>query len=318
LHQLLGRRQEANVPSRASGWKTHVALLVVQLSFGTGAVEGKLAMAPLALGGGGVAPAALAMTRMLGATAFFHGLRALGPKRSPIAVKDHARLMGLSWLGIVLNQALYLYGLHYTTPSTASLIGATIPVFAAALAIVARQEAASGRTAAGLALSLGGVVCLTGVARPDWGALIIAANCFCYALYLVLARDVVRRLGALTVVTWIFTWGAIFFSPLGVPALAHGALEWSPRAWCLVGFVVLFPTIVAYGSNTWALGRASAGLVAIYIYLQPLVTIVLEWAQLGHGLTPRVLVSTALVVAGVAVVASRHAHAIVRPAVSRA
>ncbi len=305
--------------SRPAAWKTHAALVVVQLAFGTGAVEGKLAMAPLALGGGGVSPAALAMTRMLGATAFFHGLRALGPKRERIAAKDHARLMGLSWLGIVLNQALYLYGLHCTTPCTASLIGATIPVFAAALAIVARQErAASVRTAAGLALSLGGVVCLTGIARPDWGALVIATNCFCYALYLVLARDVIRRLGALTVVTWIFTWGALFFSPLGVPALAHDAVGWSPRAWCLVGFVVLVPTIIAYGSNTWALGRASAGLVAIYIYLQPLITIVLEWAQLGHGLTIRVLVSTALIVVGVAVVASRHRRVIVRPTASRA
>jgi drug/metabolite transporter (DMT)-like permease len=307
-----------SVSSRPAAWKTHAALVVVQLAFGTGAVEGKLAMAPHIAGGGGVSPAALAMARMLGATAFFHGLRALTTAGERIAAKDHARLTGLSWLGIVLNQALYLYGLHYTTPSTASLIGATIPVFAAALAIVARQEKASTRTAVGLALSLGGVVCLTGVSRPDWGALVIAANCLCYALYLVLARDVIRRLGALTVVTWIFTWGALFFAPLGLPALAHDAVVWSSRAWWLVGFVVLVPTIVAYGSNTWALGRASAGLVAIYIYLQPLVTIVLEWAQLGHVLTARALVSTALIVAGVAVVASRHTLGIVRRAASRA
>ncbi len=275
-------------------------------------------MAPLDAGGAGVTPAALAMTRMLGATAFFHGLRALGRTGERVAWSDHLRLMGLSWLGIVLNQALYLYGLHYTRPSTASLIGATIPVFAAALAIVARQEKASARTVAGLALSLGGVVCLTGVSRPDWGALIIAGNCFCYALYLVLARDLIRRLGALTVVTWIFTWGVLFFSPLGAPALVHDVVVWSPRAWWLVGFVVLVPTIIAYGANTWALGRASAGLVAIYIYLQPLVTIVLEWAQLGRGLTVRALVSTALIVAGVGIVASRHTLAIVRRSVSRA
>jgi drug/metabolite transporter (DMT)-like permease len=321
LHQQRDHTQEVRVSERAAPWKTHAALVVVQLAFGTGAVEGKLAMAPLAAGGGGVTPAALAMTRMVGATAFFHGLRALtraSGDRERVGKMDHLRLMGLSWLGIVLNQALYLYGLHYTRPSTASLIGATIPVFAAALAIVARQEKASARTAAGLALSLGGVVCLTGLSRPDWGALIIAGNCLCYALYLVLARDVIRRLGALTVVTWIFTWGALFFSPLGVPALAHEAAAWSSRAWWLVGFVVLIPTIVAYGANSWALGRASAALVAIYIYLQPLVTILLEWAQLGRGLSTRALISTALIIAGVAIVASRHTPAIVRRSVPRA
>lgn len=289
--------------SSPPNWSVHAALLVVQFSFATGAVEGKLAMAPPVEGGGGASPLALAMTRMIGAAAVFQAMVLLRGKPERLAWRDHARLAGLSVLGVVLNQTLYLLGLRLTSPVSASLLGVTIPVFTATIAVLLRHERATARLAVGLALAIAGVLWLTGLRSVDRGAVLVAANSLAYSFYVVLARRIIQRLGAVVVVAWIFTWGALLFAPVGAGALAGEVLAWSPRAALLVGYIVLVPTVVAYATNAWALGRSTATLVTVYIYLQPLLAAFLAWVQLGHAVTLRVILAGAFIVAGVAVVA---------------
>ncbi|HEX4446021.1 MAG TPA: DMT family transporter [Polyangiaceae bacterium] len=284
---------------------THLALLIVQIAFAVGAVEGKLAMRPTSSGGEGLDPFALAMARMFGATVFFQVLMRATGKLRPLPRRDHLRIAGLSMLGIVLNQTLFLVGLKITTAFAAVLLGVTIPVFTAALAVAFRVERPSLRLALGLALAILGVLWLTGRGSLDWGALAIAANCLSYALYLVLSKDVIVRVGALPLVTWIFTWGAIMFAPLGAWPLVSGAATWGPRAWELVAVIVVMPTIVAYSANAWALGRSTPTLVSVYIYLQPLIAAALQWVQLGEPVSSRALVASGFIVAGVSVVATR-------------
>jgi drug/metabolite transporter (DMT)-like permease len=288
-----------------TSWRSHAALLVVQAAFSVGAVEGKLVMKAPSLGGGGVDPFALAMARMAGAALFFQVLvRALGALR-PVSRRDLLRIGGLAILGIVLNQALFLVGLRITTAFASAVLGVTIPVFTAALSVAFGVEAASAQTAAGLALAIGGVLWLTGGGTLDMGALAIAANCFSYSLYIVLSKSVIERVGALTLVTWLFTWGAVLFAPLGAPALVRGSLAWSSHTWALVAVVVAVPTIVAYSANAWALGRSSPTLVTVYVYLQPLLTAVLQWLQLGEMVTARAVLAAVLIFSGVIVIATR-------------
>jgi drug/metabolite transporter (DMT)-like permease len=278
---------------------------VVQLAFAGGAVEGKLAMRDAHAGGGGVEPLALAMARIVGAAVFFQLVARLGRQKLSMPWRDHARMAGLAMLGIVLNQTLFLLGLRITTSFAAALLGATIPVFTATLAIAFGVERASARTVVGLALALGGVLWLTGIGSLDVGALVIAVNCLSYAFYIVLSRTMVQRLGAVPFVTWIFAWGAVLLAPLGGWPLARGMAEWGPRGWVLAGFMVAVPTIVAYLANAWALGRSSPTLVTVYIYLQPLLAAALQWMQLGERVASRALGAAAFILAGVTVVATR-------------
>jgi drug/metabolite transporter (DMT)-like permease len=283
----------------------HLALLLVQLSFATGAVEGKLAMAPLADGGGGVSPLALAMTRMLAAALVFQAAgRALGLVRA-ISRRDHVAVLGLALLGVVVNQILFLVGLRLTSAVSAALLCATIPVFTAVIAVAARREQGSPRLVAGLVVAVLGVLWLTGVRSVDRGSLLVAANCLAYSAYVVFARDVIVRMGAATFITWVFTWGAIVLAPVGLPAVVRDVPAWGARAYVLVAVVVLVPTIVAYAVNAWALGRAEATLVAIYVCLQPVLAAVLARVQLGHALHARMGGSAALIFAGVFLVATR-------------
>jgi drug/metabolite transporter (DMT)-like permease len=283
----------------------HAALLVVQIAFASQAVEGKIAMGPRATGGEGISPFAIAMVRMLAAAVFFQvTTRALGLARA-LSWRDHARLAGLSVIGIALNQTLFLLGLSLTTPTTASLLSVTIPVFTAAIAVITGAERPTVRLALGILSSVAGALWLTGIHEVDKGAAIVVANSLSYSAYVVFSRSIIRRLGAVVVVTWVFTWGAVLFAPIGLPALVADAPAWTPRGLAFVGYIVVMPTIVAYVCNAWALGRSSPTLVTIYIYAQPVIASLLAWVQLGQPVAPRTAGAAVLIALGVAIVAAR-------------
>jgi len=286
-------------------WKIHVSLWIVQVAFASQAVEGKVAMADLASGGGGVDPVALAMTRMTGAAIFFLIFTKARGTLAPTTRRDKLIIAGLSVLGITLNQTLFLIGLRQTSSTAAALLSVTIPVLTAAIAAVMRIEKITTILAAGLSLAVVGVVCLTGVRNIDRGAAIITLNALCYSAYIVLSRKVIQRVGAITLVTWLFVFGAITFAPLGVPALVANAPHWTARSIAFVAYIVFAPTIVAYSCNAWALGRSTPSLVTIYVSVQPILAALLGWVQLGTPLTMRLVVAAAFILAGVALVVTR-------------
>jgi drug/metabolite transporter (DMT)-like permease len=297
-------RQSPNIPSVKPGW-THAALLVVQVAFASQAVEGKIAMLPRAQGGEAIPPSALAMARMLGAALFFQAFTRIAGTLESTTRRDQVELALLSIVGISLNQTLFLMGLRLTTPVSAALLSVTIPVFTAFIAVAFRYERPTWRLFLGLGLALSGVVWLTGIRDLDRGAIIVTINSLSYSVYLVFSRKVVQRLGALTVITWIFTWGAALFAPLGVVALAETVPELTPRGGAFIAYILVMPTIVAYLANAWALGRSTASLVTIYIYLQPLLAGLLAWAQLGQTPSARIFTAAVFILAGVTIVATR-------------
>lgn len=290
-----------------SPWLTHGALLLVQIAFASQSVEAKVAMMPRPQGGEEIFPAALAMLRMIGGAVFFQAVtRACGLQSFPIPGKDHARLFGLAVLGIVLNQVFFLFGLRWSSPFSVSLLGATIPVFTAVLAVLFRKEAFAWRTAIGLVLAAAGVVSLTGIgALPghfDAGVVLVTLNSISYAAYVVLSRDVVLRLGALRVITWVFTYGALLFAPVGLAATVREVPQLTTRGIWYLAYIVAVPTILAYLLNAWALGRSKATVVTIYIVLQPLLAAVLARVQLGHAIASHSLWAGMLIVLGLFIV----------------
>jgi len=294
-------------------WATHGALLLVQLAFASQTVEAKVAMMPRAAGGEGIDPAALAMVRMLsGALVFQLVAHRRSAPRVPLGREVHARLFGLSLLGIALNQALFLFGLRWSTPFSVALLGAAIPIFTAALAVLLRKEPFAWATAAGLSLAAAGVVFLAGGPTPgalsgslDIGVLLVTLNSLSYAAYVVLSRELVLRIGALRMMAWLFTYGALVFAPYGLVPLSAEVTRITPRGLAYLGYIVAVPTLLAYFLNAWALGRSRATIVTVYIVLQPLIAAVLARLQLGHAISPRAGVAGILIALGLALVMRR-------------
>lgn len=280
--------------------RVHLVLFVVQLAFATLAVEGKLAMSPAH----GVSPKALAMARVAGGAAVFIAIELATAKRRLPSAADVLRLAALSLLGIVLNQALFLLGLKATSPVSATLLIATIPVFSAAIAVATKRDQLSVRGVVGIALALLGILVLTHFALPRGGDALVLLNSLCYAFYVVYAKGVLQRYGAMTVMAWIFGLGTLMFAPFGGPELATELVAWPLATRGLVLFIVLVPTVVAYLGNAWALARARPTLVTIYVYVQPLVVALLVWVQFDQRLDIWAIAAGLLIFAGVGVVAT--------------
>jgi drug/metabolite transporter (DMT)-like permease len=280
--------------------RVHLVLLIVQLAFATLAVEGKLAMGPAH----GVSPKALAMARVAGGAAVFIAIELTNTKRKLPSAPDVVRLAALSLLGIVLNQALFLLGLKATSPVSATLLVATIPVFSAVIAVAAKRDQLSLRGAAGIALALFGILVLTHFALPRGGDALVLLNSLCYAFYVVYAKGVLQRYGAMTVMAWIFGLGALMFAPFGGADLAAEFASWPLATRGLVLFIVLVPTVIAYLGNAWALARARPTLVTIYVYVQPLVVALLVWVQFDQRLDVWAIAAGLLIFAGVGIVAT--------------
>ena len=165
---------------------------------------------------------------------------------------------------------------------------------------------------------LGVVIALAGGAsrffaeRPDlvrdhaFGNLLMAANAACYSAYFVVARPLLSRYPPLVVIAWVF-----LLSVPAVPLFAHGETFVPDGAtlgqWRALAFILVFPTTVAYVLNVFALSHLSASTTAIYIYLQPLVTVGASALILHEELTLAMGLSALLVFVGIWLVARRPA-----------
>lgn len=208
---------------------------------------------------------------------------------------------------MVLNQVLFLEGVQRTTAIHANILITTIPAFTLAVALLLRRERASVAKVGGIVIAGSGAAYLA-LARggsADGASLLgdslIAVNALCYSAYLVLSKDLLRRYPPLTVVTWVFLIGALVIAPVGVPALMRvDGGEVTPRVLLVCAYIVVFPSFLTYLLSIWALKRTASSLVAMYVYIQPVVTAFLAPGILGERVTPRSGLAAAVIFVGLA------------------
>ena len=283
-------------------FKPHLALITVQILFGIWPIFGKIVLRSMS-------STSLVALRLAGAALLFAVLqRRLRPLlRMPL--KDIVLLTACSLLGIVGNQFLFVKGLSLTTVINVEILSTTIPVYALATSILLGYERGSRKTLIGVLLSAAGVLYLVNPLHADLsghstlGNVLILTNSFLYALYLVISKNLVERYGALNVVTWIFLVGSLITVPVGIYSLQRENLAAiSATVWIAVAFIIIFPTVTAYYLNAWALTRVPPSLVAIYIYLQPLIAFGFAPLILGESWSWRTIVAAVMIFGGVALV----------------
>jgi drug/metabolite transporter (DMT)-like permease len=287
------------------GAAPHLALIAVQVMFGTWPIVGKIALRSMS-------SVSLVGLRIFGAAIIFSLFqRKLGELRQ-LPKRVMAWLVLSSLLGVVFNQLLFVKGLSLTTAINATLLTTTIPVFTLAVSIALGYDRLSIRHILGIGSAAAGVIYLVDPLRASFSAqttlgnVLIIANSFSFGAYIAVSRNLFRRYGALNVITWIFLIGAVVTLPVAAYAwTASGLTTVSLGAWLAVAYIILVPTVGAYYLNSWAITRVSPSIVAVYIYLQPLLAFGLAPLVLGESLNSRTIVACILIFLGVAVVTIR-------------
>ena len=271
-------------------------LALVQLFFATLAIAGKIALREMS------APA-LVLARVGGAALVFYAVHRLTTNEAIRGRRDYLLLALYSILGVSLNQLLYLAGLERTTATTAQMFIVAGPAITLAVAMMRGVERGTPLKWIGILLAASGALTLVAAvpANNRLGNLLILTNVVIYSVYLVLTRGIVQRYHPLTVITWIFAFGAVALVPVGAAPLTRELPGLSLQGWLAVVWIIALPTVAAYYLNVWALLHVESSIVSSFVYLQPVLTALMAVAILGERPSARIIPSAVLIAAGVAV-----------------
>jgi drug/metabolite transporter (DMT)-like permease len=266
----------------------HLALLVVAFVYGANYLIAKGLMPNL------IGPSGFIVLRVLGGGGLFWAVRGVmraAGRWERVQRADLLRLAGCGLTGVAANQLLFFNGLNLTSPVNASLIMTVNPVLVLLVSAALLGTPVTARKIAGIALGMAGAGALlimgarAETLHTSWqGDLMVLINATSYGFYLVLVKPLMAKYKPLTVIAWVFLFGAMFVLPIGAQQAL--AIDWSALEavhWRGLAFVVLATTFLVYLLNIYALQHVQPTVVSIYIYLQPLLATGFSWWQGRQG-----------------------------------
>jgi drug/metabolite transporter (DMT)-like permease len=230
---------------------------------------------------------------------------------APLSGRDHALLVTIGVLGYYLASYFDFLGLQFISAALERLILYLNPTLVLLLSVVLLGRPVTRFDLVALLLAYGGIVLVfwhdvrlesDGVVL---GAALVFAAAACYAVYLVLSGELVRKVGAIRLTAYamcVATLGVcvqfVLLRPLS--SLAQPA----PVLWLSAVNAVLC-TVLPVFATMMAVARIGAGTVALAGMVGPVSTIALGYVFLGEPVSGSQLAGTALVLAGVFVLSRK-------------
>jgi drug/metabolite transporter (DMT)-like permease len=259
-----------------------------------------------------ISPLTLIFTRFALGTALLVGTLAV--RRRPLVppLSSWGALAVMGFFGIFLHQLLQSYGIKLTSAVHAGWIIGLIPIWSALLAALFLGERFGLAKVAGLAVGFAGAVLVVtrGRVGPGFlalpatrGDLLMLVSTLNWAVYTALGHGTIRRLGSLRA-----TAGAMFLGWLMLAPLYLRTAGWreypalSGTGIAAVLFLGIGPSGLGYLFWYAALDRIETSRVAVFLYLEPLVTLAAAVALLHEPVGAATLIGGLLVLAGVALV----------------
>jgi drug/metabolite transporter (DMT)-like permease len=280
--------------------QAHLAILITNIIYGANYSIAKEVMPAY------IQPFAFVLLRVGGALILFLMVSTFVIKEK-IDKKDLPRLVLLGLCGVAINQLLFLKGLSLTTPINASIIMISNPIAVLLFAAFALKEKIGINKIVGIVMGIAGALLLllfnkTFSFGSDTiaGDIMILINSISWAFYVVLAKPLMKKYHAFTVVKWVFLFGFLYVVPFGYSEMT--LVDWKSiplMGWYCMLFVVLATTFIAYILNTYALKALSPSVVSIYIYLQPFIATVIAVLYGKDVLDARKIISALLIIGGV-------------------
>ncbi|MBP0904794.1 DMT family transporter [Mariniflexile gromovii] len=255
--------------------KAHLALLGANTIYGANYIIAKGIM-PDKIG-----PTAFVFIRLSCCVLLFWAIKLLFVKEK-VEKKDFLMLALCGLFGGAANQLLFFHGINLTSPIDASIITTTTPVIVLIFSYLILKERITQNKILGITLGAIGAILLIIYGNKSVGTssflgnLFVLLNASCYGLYLVLAKTLMKKYHAITVVSWIFLFGFLYVFPFGVSDFLNTNFEaFTTSTYLTIGYVVLFTTFFAYLFNIYALNHLAPSVTSSYTYLQPAVSFIL-------------------------------------------
>jgi drug/metabolite transporter (DMT)-like permease len=252
---------------------------------------------------GDYSPAHLALGRFLVASSV---LAIIGSwKRTPLPdLKDMPRIILTGFAGITVYHISLNYGEITVSAGAASFIVNTVPIFTTLLSVAFLDERVRLIGWLGMLVSFCGVGLIalgeTDHLHFDKGAFAVLAAAVCQSLYFVLQKPLLRKYSVLGVVCYAIWAGTICLLAF-VPGFAAQA-RFAPLSSTLaVVYLGVFPSAIAYLCWSYGLSRLDASKASSFLFIVPVVAIVIAFVWLREIPSWLSLVGGAVALTGVAV-----------------
>lgn len=265
-----------------------------------------------------LSPFGFIFCRVIGALFLFFFFAIVLRKGEKVERKDFFRLALCGLFGVAANQLMFFYGLNLTSPINAAIIMTSNPILVLIFSALIIRERITATKLAGVFLGLAGAAALilhgkTLSVESDGliGDLFIFLNATSYALYLVLVKPLMSKYKPITVIKWVFFFGAFYVFPFGFQQFLE--IDWSAfydKIWYAFLFVVIGTTFLAYLFNIYGLKRLNPTTVSTYIYSQPLIATAIALFYQGGSIDAIKVISALLIFSGVYLVSIRKKKAI--------
>ena len=226
--------------------------------------------------------------------------------------KDLGYFSLLGFLGVTFHQWLQSNGLVTAQASTTAWIVSTTPVFMALLGWLVLKEGLGWLRATGIAIAALGVLMV--VSHGDWssisagrflttGDVLIMLSAPNWAIFSVLSRRGLQQNPPARMMFFVMSVGWLFLSLLlltGPGTSEIGRLQWD--GWVAIGFLGIFCSGLAYVFWYDALQEIPAGQLGVFLYLEPLVTVLVAALLLNEAILLSSLLGGFLILAGVWIV----------------
>jgi drug/metabolite transporter (DMT)-like permease len=226
--------------------------------------------------------------------------------------KDLGNIALVGFALLVLANGSVVWAEQWVPSGLAALIVATLPFWMAGFeSALPSGNKLTLRKGLGIIIGFVGLVILFAPELRDSfdatyfnGILALLFSPFCWALGSIYSKN--RPIGTHPLMTAGFQMLIAGFILVIVGALAgeFPRIHRDPYGFIALAYLILFGSIVGYGSFVYALSKLPATKVSMYAYVNPVIAVVLGWLILGERLDWKVLFSTAIVLCGVVLVKS--------------
>lgn len=313
----MGKTLEQRAAGAQSRFLLYAGIWFAVFNWGASFVAARFLLHPPVPGLVSLSPALLAALRFSSASLFFLVPLVRAIARRQLSLRDLLLILLLGQLAFSLYFWMQYIGVQQTSASIASiLVVGLIPTFTALL------EPLFGKTRLALPLLAALLPGFAGVALIVFqqpvtislhsgfllGVLFLLCNAFCFALYSHLSKRWLRVMSPAAL-----TGGTMFSGALGlilITLLNPAQNRWqdilllNATQWLALLFLALACSVISFYIYNTALSKLDASRVAVYIYFEPVVTVLLGVTLLHEQLTWQAVLG-ALAIAGSIVLVNR-------------
>jgi len=225
------------------------------------------------------------------------------------ARKEWAYFALLGFLGITLHQWLQSNGLQTSEAGTTAWIVATTPVFMALLGWFLLKERLGWLKTSGILLAFLGVLVVVSkgefnsVSIGRFGApgdILILISAVNWAVFSALSRGGLKSHPASQMMFYVMAFGWLFTSILFLPTQGFAEIfTLTVNGWIGIAFLGIFCSGLAYIAWYDALKALTTAQTGVFLYIEPLVAVVVAYFVLGEAITPASAIGGGVILFGV-------------------